>query len=140
MSTSSKVNIIFVMIFGGIFLVSLYKKRVVEIDLIKEKFEVTSGNIISFKKRLPKNIIPPKYNYSIKSKIYKGGFVSQKICKELNVSEAAELKRVNFPVVYSVNKREVSRMLIRPKDFKEFGLSFPDSLQSIYVKYFKDCE
>lgn len=49
-----------------------------------------------------------------------------------------EIRNFNFPVAISDLNPNLSMSLIRERDFEELNLEFPDSLHSIYSKYF-DC-
>lgn len=71
------------------------------------------------------------YSYKLRGKQIKKSYDWNTISTKN--SDLFELKY--FPVIYLEDDIEVSRMLIFPKDFKQYNISFPDSLN--WVKQYE---
>jgi hypothetical protein len=69
------------------------------------------------------------YKYEIKSHRYSGS--SWFSTGEMKVSVISALLNKTFPIIYNPDNPNISRLLLFPKDFVEFGYSFTDSLQNV---------
>ncbi len=117
-----------------------YQLELVEVNEIKIDYATVEGKISKFKRTISGKLSPTKYYYKINNKRYEEAFVNQEPCGTLSDYQKDLLRQSTFPVVYSRKNPRLSRILIRPKDFQQFDLAFPDSLHTIYTKYFKECE
>ncbi len=131
---------IFGLIMLTLFLYGRYQIKVTEVNRIKTDYSITVGVISQFEKELVRNTISTQYSYTVNTKKYEASFINQEPCDDLSKETKNILKKSKFPVIYSRKHPALSRILIRPKDFKNFDLAFPDSLHSVYTKYFKACE
>jgi hypothetical protein len=96
-----------------------------ELMEIRADKSFTIGKIIEVSK-MPK---PPSYSMSYK---YFVNDTSYSDTYRGHVKGARKFLGKRFPVIYSSKNHSASRILIDPKDFEEFGLSYPDSLEWVY--------
>ena len=108
--------IIFITLMIFLFLFVYYNKL-----QIKESYEIVTGKVIGYKHsgRVSWGI---KYEFKIKGKTI------------INYYEYKHVKLpygTIVPVLYSSSDPDLSQLLLIPKDFKEYGLPYPDSLKRL---------
>lgn len=101
--------------------VILYKESI-EKSLISSNKEITLGYIYDYSYPAKAGIVL-HFFYVVSNDTFYGK-------RRISASKGDEfyLLRKNFPVVYSKNSFSLNRILLFPDHFKEFNLSFPDSL------------
>lgn len=133
-SRNPKLNLLILLIaglfFGGGYLYTVY----IESDQIKEDFSITTGEIYEFAEATNGEILYTRYKYVVNGKEYERGSYDMGPCEGMEEFRS-QIMEIEYPVAYNNQDPEKSRLLISPKQFEEYGITYRESLRGVYEKY-----
>lgn len=97
---------------------------------IKENKKITYGRIVGYSRHYRSYAFYPEYTFIVNG----NNFTGESSGAPINLNYWNNYNGKIFPVVYSSKNPQKCIMLIRPKDFEEWGLKFPDSLNWVKGK------
>jgi len=104
---------------------------------LKSNFVIHQGKIEYYGYSAGSAGAPAEYSYVLEGVEHIGTFSRTLFCKDPD--GRPEPKRIIIPIVYQTDDHSNSQMLLTPSDYKEFNLTYPDSLSPVFYQYF-GCE
>lgn len=80
-----------------------------------------------------------EYMFKINQKKYEEPFAKKLFCIRLSKEDKRIISNTDFPVIYSPENPEISRILLRSEDYRKYGVKIPERLSSTIANYF-DCK
>ena len=116
--------LIYCLSFFAIIILGGYILGRIENNEIRKNKAFTTGQITNHGKR-DKGLFILKCTYTVNGKIYKDVYAGGRVL----ACNYQYFESKYFPVVYSTKNPEKSNILMKPRDFEDWGLAFPDSLK-----------
>lgn len=108
------------------------KKRINESSVKKIPIVVNGGRITKIVPIHKSTLRKIYYNYTIHEKQYSGTYAyGLEFNRNINKLDFHVIYEKSIPVIIEKENPENSVMLLHPKEYKEYRLSFPDSLRWI---------
>ncbi len=104
---------------------------------LEDNYKITSGNIVDFGYSMASASAPPEYSFKVNKKRYTVTLRDCSPCKRFSNRSKYYIQRTKFPVIYDPKNPEVSRMLLRKKDYERYNVPIPDTLKPIIERYFE---
>jgi len=130
----------YILVIGGlIFLITVFvigrlREKNIHDQLAKD-FRVTYGNIISIGSvgRSPGGA---KYSYCVNGNSFEGHINISRFCTR-HRKDLCIFEDLDIPVIYSPEKPDVSLILLKHSEYREWGLAYPDSIKRKLHFYFE---
>lgn len=130
----------FFIVFFSFVLICIILRRIIyknEGIILKENHQITFGNITYFGSSAGGAAAAPEYTFRSNGKKYDVTFYSSTFCKRFSTKDEYNIQRTKFPVIYNPDNPEISRILLRKKDYRKYNVPIPDTLKHIIDKYFE---
>jgi hypothetical protein len=102
---------------------------------IKDDYSITTGKIYELERYEMRNMTNyTKFRFSVDGKEYERESRDMKPCED-NEKDIDEILGFDYPVIYNNEDPNKSRLLISPKQFEAYGISYQESLRPFYEKY-----
>lgn len=108
-----------------------------EESFLKQSKVLIYGNITHFGYLIGSSRGNAYFTYNVADKPFSNHFSHSSFCHKLSRSEENEILETKIPIIYYLNDPQVSRILLKQKDYEKFKVPYPDSLAPFLENYFE---
>ena len=109
-------------------------------NAISKDSSISTAKLISLEQTGMRGMkTPAQFAYTVNGKEYTSDLRLINPCNLEGEDNKSTLMNYNYPVIYSNENPAIADLLIAPQIFEKYDLSFPDSLQTIYNRFW-DCK